>query len=76
MSTSIHLRHASTNRTKAPTPDTCVLTVRCVQCADLIDLGPWTAEQIGHLVGLLPYMFSSTICDACVGVVFVGGADD
>lgn len=55
-------------RDRIPENGTAVVTVRCVQCADLIDCGPFTASQMANLGAYFAdMMLSSTICNGCIG---------
>ncbi len=54
-------------RDRIPENGTAVVTVRCVQCAELIDLGPFTARELDTLSMLADMMVSSTICNGCIG---------
>lgn len=57
---------------RVPENGTCVITVRCVQCASLIDLGPFDAESIKTLGEIADMMIERTICDGCIGVLMGG----
>jgi hypothetical protein len=57
-------------RDKVPGNGECIVTVRCVQCAELIDVGPFTAAQIVSLGALSEMMVNSTICNTCIGGAF------
>ena len=54
----------------APSNGECMIVVRCVQCASLVDVGPFTAERLGALTPFHGMMVDSTICNDCIGGAF------